>query len=209
MKEHQDYIKDLSEIRSMMERSSKFLSLSGLAGVLAGLYAIAGAYVAYYVLNFRPDGFEYSINQTGYAVLGLPPVIVLALILLMLSIGSALVLSSGNAKKKGELVWNSTSKRMLSAISIPLLSGGVLVLLLISSGLSGLAAPLTLVFYGLALCMASAFTFADVKYLGILQIILGLLAVAFVSFSILFWVIGFGLLHIGYGLFIHFKYERS
>ena len=209
MKEQQDYIKDLAEIRSMMERSSKFISLSGFSGVLAGVYALAGAYIAYYVLEFMPDALEYPANPNGDFVAGLPPVIGLALMVLVLSVGSALVLSSNKAKGKGEPVWNVTSRRMLSAVSIPLLAGGSLILLLISSGLAGLAAPLTLVFYGLALCTASAFTFADIKYLGILQVLMGLLAVAFISYSILFWAFGFGILHIGYGLYIHAKYERS
>lgn len=208
MKEQQDYIKDLAEIRSMMERSSKFLSLSGLSGVLAGVYAMIGAYAAYYLLGFAPDAFEYAINESGETIAGMPPVMGLALMILVLSIGTALVLTTNKAKGKGESVWNITSKRMLSAVSIPLMAGGIVVLLLIGSGFAGLAAPLTLVFYGITLSTASAYTYADVKYLGILQIVLGVLSVAFVSLSILFWAIGFGLLHIVYGLYIHLKHER-
>jgi predicted lysophospholipase L1 biosynthesis ABC-type transport system permease subunit len=34
---------DIKAIREMMEKSSKFLSLSGLSGVVAGCAAIAGA----------------------------------------------------------------------------------------------------------------------------------------------------------------------
>ena len=54
MKEEQKYIRDIAEIRSMMERSSKFLSLSGLAGVMAGIYALAGAFIAYRTFSFNP-----------------------------------------------------------------------------------------------------------------------------------------------------------
>lgn len=209
MKEQQDYINDLAQIRLMMERSSKFLSLSGLSGVLAGLYACAGAYAAYFYFNFRPGGFEYSINGTGETVAGLPPVLGLAILILILSVGTALVLSSGKAKQKGENIWNIASRKMLTAVSVPLLTGGVFVLLLLASGYSGLAAPVTLIFYGLALNSASAFTFEDVKYLGWIQIVLGLAAVVFIQYSILLWAIGFGILHIIYGLYIHVKYERK
>ncbi|MBO6523037.1 MAG: hypothetical protein JJ971_04365 [Balneolaceae bacterium] len=209
MKEQQDYIQDLAEIRSMMERSSKFLSLSGLSGVLAGMYACAGAYIAYFYFNFRPDGFEYAINRTGDTVAGLPPVLGLAILVLILSVGTALVLSSGKAKQKGENIWNIASRKMLASVSVPLLTGGVFVLLLLASGYSGLAAPATLIFYGLALTATSVFTFEDVKYLGWIQIVLGLAAIVFISYSILLWAIGFGIFHIGYGLFIHLKYERS
>lgn len=209
MKEHQDYIQDLAEIRSIMERSSKFLSLSGLAGVLAGLYAIVGAYIAYYFFNFRPDGFEYPINLTGDTVAGIPPVTGLAALVLVLAIVSAMALSSAKARAKREPVWNPTSRRMLSAVAVPLLTGGALVLVFISTGYAGLAAPLSLIFYGLALFTASQFTFKDIRYFGFVEIMLGLLSTVFISYSILIWAIGFGALHIGYGLFIHFKYERS
>ncbi len=209
MKDQQDYINDLAQIRSMMERSTKFLSLSGLSGVLAGMYACAGAYAAFYYFNFRPDGFEYAINRTGDTVAGMAPVLGLAIIVLLLSVGTALVLSSGKAKQKGENIWNIASKKMLSAVSVPLVSGGVFVLLMIAFGYSGLAAPATLVFYGLSLTSAASYTYDDVKYLGVLQIVLGLAAIIFISYSILFWAIGFGMLHIIYGLYIHVKYERK
>ncbi len=209
MKEHQDYIHDLAEIRSMMERSSKFLSLSGLAGVLAGLYAIAGAYIAYYFFNFRPDSFEYPINLTGDTVAGIPPVAGLAALVLVLAIVSVMALSSAKARAKGESAWNPTSRRMLSAVAVPLLTGGVLLIITISAGYAGLAAPVSLIFYGLALFTASQFTFKDIQYFGYIQIILGLISALFISYSILIWAVGFGALHIVYGLFIHFKYERS
>ncbi|MFV1884024.1 MAG: hypothetical protein ACMZ7B_06030 [Balneola sp.] len=208
MKDQQNYLNDLAQIRSMMERSSKFLSLSGLSGVLAGLYACAGAYVAYFYFNFRPNEFEYAINRSEETVAGLPPILGLAILVLVLSVGTALVLSSGKAKRKGENIWNFASRKMLEAVSVPLLTGGVFVVLLIAFGYSGLAAPSTLLFYGLALTAASSYTFEDVKYLGWIQIALGLAAALFISFSILLWAIGFGVLHIIYGLYIHVKYER-
>ena len=81
MKEEQNYIQDIAEMRSMMERSSKFLSLSGLAGIMAGIYALSGAYIAYKVFYFNPDEMVYSNSiQSGSLSFSLLKVIFLALI---------------------------------------------------------------------------------------------------------------------------------
>jgi hypothetical protein len=198
-----DYIRDITEIRSMMERSSKFLSLSGWAGILAGMYALAGAWIASYVLDFNPDAIVYSTTSANMQM-----VIVLATIILILAIGTAILLSGRNAVKRGETIWNATSRRLASSMAVPLVTGGVLMLILFTKGLAGLMAPLTLLFYGLALYNASKFTFDEVKYLGMIQIGLGLLASWFTGYGLLLWAIGFGFVHIAYGIHIHFKYER-
>ncbi|HEU4901946.1 MAG TPA: hypothetical protein VFT06_04115 [Flavisolibacter sp.] len=208
MKEEQDYIRDIAEIRTMMERSSKFLSLSGWAGILAGIYALAGAYIAYKLFNFNPDTIVYSPSDAASVSPGLLKVILLATGILLLAISTAVVLSNKQANKRGEKVWNATSRRLLVNMAVPLVTGGILILILISKGLIGLIAPLTLLFYGLALFNASKVTYAEVKFLGLIQMGLGLLSAYFVSYSLLFWALGFGLLHIIYGIYLHFKYER-
>jgi len=43
------YENDLTHIRQMMERSSTFISLSGLSGVGAGLVALAGCFLTFYI----------------------------------------------------------------------------------------------------------------------------------------------------------------
>ncbi len=208
MNKQRDYTKDLAEIRSMMERSSKFLSLSGWAGVLAGFYAVAGAYAASNFFSFNPDNFQYSINSTGDTVAGLPPVIATAVVVLLMSIGTAIILSGYKAKTINETIWNPTSRRMITAISFPLFSGGILILLMISQGFAGLAAPLTLIFYGLGLISASNFTYKEVRSFGMLMIILGLLSCYFIEYSIWMWAFGFGILHMVYGIYLYVKYER-
>lgn len=203
MKKERDYIQDLAEIRSMMERSSKFLSLSGLAGVMAGIYALAGVWIAYSVLNYTPERIATGTipaNQTHLVLLGL--------VVLILAVGTAIAFSHSKANKRGETIWNATSKRLLSGMSVPLVTGGLLVILLISKDMIGLAAPMTLIFYGLALYNASKFSFEDVKYLGLIQIGLGLLGTLYVHYGLLFWAIGFSVIHIIYGIYIHIRYER-
>ena len=207
MKEEQDYIRDITEIRSMMERSSKFLSLPGWSGILAGIYALAGAYIAYSVFDFSPADLVYS-NAPGSLSSCLWKVVSLGLIILILAIGSAVYLSYKKANKKGEKLWNPTTRRLLIHMAVPLITGGLLILILISKGLIGLVAPFTLLFYGLALYNFSKFTFEEVKTLGLIEISLGLISSYFTGYGLLFWALGFGLAHVLYGIFIHYRYER-
>jgi len=208
MKQQQDYIRDISEIRSMMERSTKFLSLSGWAGIMAGVYALIGAYIAYDVLYFNPDEIIYSsFSERRYSG-GLIKLLFLAGAVLILAIGTAVYFSSRKAGRRNEKLWNATSRRLLVNMGIPLAAGGIFILILISKGLIGLVAPLTLLFYGLSLCIASRYTYEDVKILGLIQVALGLISSWFIGYGLLFWAIGFGLCHIIYGIYIHFKYER-
>lgn len=202
MKEKQDYIRDITEIRSMMERSSKFLSLSGWSGALAGIYALCGAFVAYFVFDFHP------LSVAGSADVSMLNVLLLASCILILAVGTAIALSAKNANKRGEKVWNTTSRRMIGSMAVPLVTGGSLALIVIMQNLVGLVAPLTLIFYGIALYNAAKFTYNDVQYLGLIQIVLGLLASCFIPFSMLFWAVGFGVLHIIYGVHIHIKYKQ-
>lgn len=206
MKKDKDYIKDIAEIRSMMERSSKFLSLSGWAGIMAGIYAIVGAYIAYAYFKFKP--IEVIHSDLTKATSENIQIIILAIIILILSVGTAIFLSFKKSIKKEEKAWNSTSKRLIKNISIPLLTGGLLILIFLFKGYINLIAPLSLVFYGLALYSAGNFTYNEIKFLGIIKIILGILSFCFIKYSILLWAIGFGLFHIIYGIYIYIKHER-
>jgi len=208
MKEEQKYIQDIAEIRSMMERSSKFLSLSGLAGIMAGIYALIGSYVAYKVFDFNPDKISYNPGESEIESTELLKVIIIALAILVLALGTAIYLSQQKAIKRGEKLWNSTSQQMLFHMAVPLSVGGLLILIMIAKGFIGLVAPFTLVFYGLALYNASKFTYKEVKSLGLIEVVLGLISSYIVGYGLLFWALGFGLLHIVYGIYMHYRYER-
>ncbi len=207
MKEEQDYIRDIAEIRSMMERSSKFLSLSGWAGIMAGIYALAGAYIAYKVFNFNPDAIVPGNLNLG-ASFSLFNIILLALAVFILAICTAVFVSYREADKRKEKLWNATSKRLLTYMAVPLITGGLLILILISKGMIGLIAPLSLLFYGLALYNAGKFTYEEVRIVGLIQIILGLASSYYVEHGLLFWAIGFGMVHILYGIYMHYRYEK-
>jgi uncharacterized membrane protein YidH (DUF202 family) len=208
MKSEQNYIKDLSDIRQMMEKSTRFMSLTGWSGIMAGIYALAGAFVAYKMFYSGIDG--ELMNQlsgkpeTGFIV----RLLLLATVILVLAMGTAIFLSSRRAKRRQETIWNPAARRLVIHLSIPLVAGGLFILILISKGMMGLLAPATLIFYGLALINASKFTFEDVKFLGMAQIALGLLGTWLTGAGLILWAIGFGIMHIVYGIHMQWRYER-
>jgi len=203
MKEERDYNRDIAEIRSMMERSSKFMSLSGWAGIMAGIYALLGAYIASAKLEF-----DYADIASGSLPSNFQEVILLALGVLVLAISTAIFFSIKKSKTKGEKLWNNTAKRVVVNMAVPLIAGGLLILILISQGAISLIIPISLLFYGMALFNAGKFTFTEVKTIGLLQIILGLIAAYFPQQGLVIWALGFGVVHIVYGIYMHYKYER-
>jgi hypothetical protein len=203
MKNEQNYIRDLAEIRSMMERSSRFLSLSGWAGIMAGIYALAGCAIAYYILHFNPARIMLNVGDQL-----LLQVIALALAVLVLAVGTAVFLSFKKSKQRNEKLWNATARRLLIHMAVPLVAGGLLILIFLSQSLIGLIAPISLMFYGLALYNSGKFTYEEMKSLGLIEIALGLLACRFVEYALPIWALGFGVVHIIYGIYMHFKYER-
>ncbi len=200
MSKENKYLEDIQQIRSMMERSSKFLSLSGLSGVIAGIYALIAVYIVRNTYNFTPVTFaESSVNILSIIYIGV--------LILLLSVITAILFSYRKAKKIKESIWNHVSKRMALNMIIPLSVGGLFMLICTIHQYHGLLIPLSLVFYGLALVNASIFTYADVRFLGIFQLVLGLLSGYFIEYSLLFWALGFGILHIVYGIYIYYKYD--
>lgn len=198
-----NYLDDIKEIKNMMSKSSTFLSLSGLSGVLAGIYALVGAIIAHVVI--RENGYVYvTLESSTFKFL-----IMDALCILIASIITGIILSHNKAKKNNEKLWNTTSIRLLINFMIPLGTGGILILLLLNEEVYGLVAPLSLIFYGLACVNASKYTFRDVRFLGITQIILGLIAVKLSGYGLYFWAIGFGFCHIFYGTLMWYKYEKN
>lgn len=207
MKEIKEYEKDLASIRLMMERSVKFISLSGLAGVLAGVYALIGAASAYFIAHYPVALFDYRTDSLGDSEVMIKLVII-ALLVLIISVATGIYLSNRKAKKHGVHLWNTATKQVLFNLAIPLFSGGVFILIMLWTGHFGLAAPACLIFYGLALIQGSNNMFEEIRYLGYCEILLGLISAALPGYGLVFWAIGFGILHIVYGLIMYNKYDR-
>jgi hypothetical protein len=208
MSNQEEQLNALNDIRNLMNRSSRFISLSGLSGVFAGFTALVGAYLAHieiadylngtYTYGTSIEDLEANLLKIGFGVL------IVALV-------GGLLLTLRQTKKKNLPLWDRTAKNLLINLAIPLISGGVfiLALLFVHPGTYGLIAPTCLVFYGLALINASKYTYSDIRFLGFCEIILGLIAMFNVGYGLYFWAIGFGFLHILYGMVMYFKYERA
>ena len=190
-----------------MERSAKFISLSGLSGIMAGVYALIGAFAAYRIVYGNETTIGYREHYANEAEIMLQ-LCVVAVAVLVLSLATGIWLTVRQAAKKNQQVWNTVSKNLLSSMAIPLVTGGIFMIILIFRGEYAAVAPASLIFYGLSLVAGSHYTFAVVKGLGICEIILGLIAALLPGYGLIFWAIGFGVLHILYGSIMHFKYNK-
>jgi len=199
----ENYLKDIQDIKKMMDRSSQFISLSGLSGILAGIYALAGALAAKYIYHLN-SGNYITIESNSFKA-----IVLIGFAVLILSVGTAFIMSAAKAKKHGESLWNSTCQRLAANFLIPLVTGGIFALLLIQAHHYGLIAPVTLIFYGLACVNASKYTLRDIRYLGITVIAIGLAATYAIGYGLEFWALGFGVCHILYGTVMYFKYDRN
>lgn len=196
-------LEDLKAIREMMEKSTKFLSLSGMSGVLAGVTAVCGAAFAWFYLLQDPAATNFNRFQETLILLAD------ALLVLTLSMSFGLYFSWKKAKKNHQKLMSRVFFTTLYHLALPLIAGGIFSLIFLYRGDIEMVASSTLVFYGLALVNVSKFTYPEVHYLGITEIVLGLLAAVFLYNGILFWTIGFGICHILYGLIMHNKYDSK
>ena len=203
-------IEDIKTIRKIMEESSRFLSLSGLSGIFAGGFATAGALVAYFLIpgNGSVHYFEYFSSLSANEIMTLKWQLVAdAAIVLILSVVFSLYFSYKKTRGAGKNFWTPVSKRLLINLLIPLTTGGIFIIVLLVQNHIGLIVPGFLIFYGLALVNAGKFTYNEVFYLGILEITIGLVAAFLPDLGLVFWILGFGILHIIYGLLMYRKYE--
>ena len=210
-KQNNDPKEDLQAIRNMMERSSKFLSLSGLSGVFAGICALIGAAVAYFFIldsgQVQYDqylrGLENASTSSVRSLLAAD-----ALVVLIFACLGAFYFSMLKSKKANQPLWTNSTRRLLGHLLIPLVTGGLFAIILVIRNDIQLVASVTLIFYGLSLVNAGKFTFGEIHYLGLTEIGLGILAGIFVNHGLLFWTLGFGVMHIVYGIVMYYRYER-
>jgi hypothetical protein len=190
---------DIKHIRSMMERSSKFLSISGMSGVLAGTFAIIGAVLAHFVLK----------GELSFTCTLLYDLILIAAVVLVSAIAVGLFFSARKAKKSKSKLWMPVTLQIAKDFCVPVVVGGLLCIILIYKHVPFMVAPCMLIFYGLGLIAAGSRTFRDVKILGACEIVLGLAAAIVAGYDLIFWGIGFGVLHIVYGILIYYKYDMK
>ncbi len=202
-----NYLQDIQAIKTIMEERTRFLSLSGLSGILSGIYALVGAFLAHSIAT-NSASYAYKDLKQGLFSPVVIKLLALAVVLVLLSVVTAYILSRRKARKNNDKMWTSASKKALRKFMVPLFTGGLFVILLIWRGELLLVAPATLIFYGLSLYAASDHTVRDIATLGIAEIILGLVSLGFAGHGLYFWAAGFGVLHIIYGLIMYIKYDR-
>lgn len=206
MKKHEEQLAAIEEMRNLMDRATRFRTISGLSAMVAGVLAIiCVAFVSLHTgIRFLEAGaFDRMLRGTKAMEVQLS-----FIFLLITSISFGIYLAARNARLKGHLPWDSAAKRLALHMSIPLLAGGIFSVLIFQYSLFGLIPAITLLFYGLALFSASHYTLDTVRFLGIFQIFLGLLATAWLAYGLVIWVMGFGVLHLIFGVYIYLKYER-
>jgi len=206
-----EHLETLSEIRSLMEKSSRFISLSGMSGILAGVFALMGAAAVYVYLGLTPfsNARSYYVEIPYATKWGMDPstfFILDAALVLGASLIACTILTMRKARKNGQKIFDNLTYRLVYNLALPLAVGGIFCIALLYHGQFGMIAPAMLLFYGLALINASKYTFKDIHYLGLCEIVLGLMAIFFIGYGLEFWAVGFGVLHILYGSIMYFKY---
>lgn len=196
MENSDKHLQDLADIKKMMERSTKFLSLSGWSGISAGIIALLGAFVAHRMIQF-PEAKSLEL----WLVLD-------ALSVLVLALASSLYFSWRKALRQGASLWSPLTRRLLLNMAIPLITGGIYSIILLKQGQVQFIAGSTLIFYGLALVNAGRFTNREAVILGIAEIVLGIAASLWYAYGFWFWAGGFGAFHILYGITLFRKYDR-
>lgn len=205
MEENSPYQQDLASIRKLMERSVKFISLSGLSGILAGVYALAGAGFVYLTIQYPAPVYQPLSYQLPSSVF--LPIAVTAVLVLLFSIGTGIGLSYRKAAKAGIRFWDTTARHMVISLAIPLVAGGLFMVILMMGGYFEILCAACLIFYGLALIHASPNLYEEVRYLGYLEILLGLIAGLLPGYGLVLWALGFGVLHILYGAIMFKRYD--
>jgi hypothetical protein len=201
----------LQDIRKMMQDSSKFLSLSGFSGIFAGIFAILGALlgskqIENYFLG-KPLFIQLASAEDSLTI----TILLICSLVLFLSLSFAYYFSKKKAEKNGVKLFDTSSRKLLFNIAIPLFCGGIFSLAMLYHGgnFLYLIGPAMLIFYGLALLNGGKYTLHEIKVLGILEIILGTISLFTLGYGLLFWTIGFGVLHIIYGALIWYKHDRN
>lgn len=196
----------LNEIKDMMERSSKFISLSGLSGIIIGILAIVTVSGYCQIYGINPFNLDYEVLRS------LPTehyrnALLAAAVLFAVSVTIACILAINKARRMNQQVWGMASKKLFVNMFVPLSVGAVFCLVVFQK-YPDLVLPLSLVFYGMSLFNASKYTHEAIRSMGMAEMLLGLLCLLFMKYHIVFWTVGFGLLHVVYGTFMYVRNEQ-
>lgn len=210
MSDQDQPLQTLEDIKQMMAKSSRFISLSGWSGVAAGICALVAAWVAHKIISntLYETTLNFDTNSADYAGLK-QKLILLGVVTFLAAFVLAFLFTYLRSRKTGVPIWDYTARRVMINVAVPMIAGGLLIWRMMDFGIYGLVAPACLLFYGLALVNASKFTLPEIRYLGYFQLLLAVLNLWVISYGLFFWAAGFGVLHILYGILMWNKYERQ
>ncbi len=205
MNQQQQSFETLQDIKKMMERSSRFISLSGWSGVAAGSCALIGAWLANREIDrYFPDRGYY--NNVGQLERNL---VIIAISIFIGAFVLAFLFTYFRSRKSNTPVWSATTRRLLFNTLMPMVAGGFIILRMLQINDYAMIAPTCLILYGIGLVNGSKYTLGEVRYLGYGQIILGIINLWTPGYGLYCWALGFGVLHIIYGAVMWWKYERK
>jgi hypothetical protein len=200
-------LNDLKDIRGIMERSSRFVSLSGWSGIWAGATALLSAFVVWkmnLVYYFHREALSMEIGFDN-AVIRL---LLLGVMTFLVAFAGAYYFTWRKARASGQRVWTSSSRALMRQVAVPMLAGGMFCIASLYYGAVIFITPSCLVFYGLALVSGSKYTLGEIRWLGYSEVILGSIALFMPNYGLGFMAAGFGILHILYGIIMWNKYDK-
>lgn len=204
----QESLEVLTEIRSMMHKSSRFLSLSGWSGIWAGITALVASGVAF---TFVYDKVTDNVIDTGSVLLTEPvyTLLLLAIATFLVALFGALFFTWRKNQKTGAATFTGAARKLAVSMMIPMGAAACFILFFVQNQHFSYIVPAMLVFYGLTLINSSKYTFADIRYLGLSEVIIGCIALFIPDMGLYLWALGFGIMHIVYGTIMWFKYDRK
>jgi len=199
-------LKGTTEMDAVGNRSTHFFSLRGFPGILVGIYALLGAITFRQLLNNHQNlNSAVSFLPISYLEYLLTSIVFLVLVI---SIISVYISAFRKAKRSHKKLWGPVSRRFLIHVSLPLLAGGVICILLYEYGLIRYISSAMLIFYGLTFFSARKYISNTTRNAGIVILLIGLVSTQFIDYGLYFWVIGFGFIHVIYGIVTYRKHDN-
>jgi hypothetical protein len=203
-------IEDLRDIRKYMDQSSRFISLSGWSGISAGTCALIAAFYTATRIECWKRGdcpFDRMIAEGGPNLQG--TLVKIAIVTFCAAFVLAFLFTWLRSRKTGVPIWGYTARKVMIHLTVPIAVGGLFLWRMMELGEYALLAPGCLIFYGLGLVSAGKYTLSEIRYMGYLQLLLGVINLYMIGYGLYFWAAGFGLVHIIYGIIMWNKYERN
>jgi hypothetical protein len=177
-------IENLTFIRSTMERATAFTAVPGWGGVAMGVTALIAAVVA-----------ARQETADGWLVVWLVEAVV--------AMGIESFAIARKARALGGAILARPAKRFLLSFTPPIAAGAILTLALYQAELYRALPGLWLLLYGTGVVTGGAFSVRAVPVMGLCFMVLGMAAaLGPASWGDPLMALGFGVLHIGFGVFI-------